>query len=218
MNKYFFISLIFLSLISCEKDTSNSDNSNNLKTIEINIKNCYKGFENSSICFDSILYDSRCPKGGVCCWEGNAAIKIDVELNNSSHQIVLNTNANYKTDTIIDFLYISLLELNPYPEIGKDKKASTARAKLLIADLNHLKSNAQILNFNAEKCECCWGWTIKTENDTIKSDDSIVGAKIGYCVNSPINVYVEFGDMDNYSCNLNGGKKYYKIKRIIKMK
>jgi hypothetical protein len=40
---------------------------------------------------------------------------------------------------------------------------------------------------------CSWGWTIKIDNDTIKSDDVLIGETIGYEITEPIDVYIQLG-------------------------
>ncbi len=50
-----------------------------------------------------------------------------------------------------------------------------------------IKSNAVIIDFNPDKCYCCWGWTIVKGNDTIKSDNIIIGEIVGYDKEYPIN-------------------------------
>ena len=89
-------------------------------------------------------------------------------------------------------------------------------------DTNSQKSNAEIINFNAEKCRCCWGWTIKMGNDTIKSDNIIIGETIGYEITNPVKVYIELGEIEdncsNFSyTNPNLKRDYYQIKKIEKI-
>jgi len=87
---------------------------------------------------------------------------------------------------------------------------------------NSIKSNAEIISFNSEKCMCCWGWTIKYGNDTIKSNDAIIGKIVGYEIDKPIPVYVELGVIweacsKNRSGNPDCARDYYAIKKIEKI-
>jgi hypothetical protein len=82
-----------------------------------------------------------------------------------------------------------------------------------------LVSNAEVIGFVSEKCECCWGWIIKIGDETIKSDNIIIGELVGYEIIKPIKVYIELGDLV-YSCssyhweNPNWLLDYYNIKII----
>lgn len=84
---------------------------------------------------------------------------------------------------------------------------------------NTQTSNAEIISFNPEKCLCCWGWTIIIENDTIKTDDVIIGETVGYEIINPISVYLELGEKIK-TCSTSGlinpeySRDYYEIKKI----
>jgi hypothetical protein len=80
-----------------------------------------------------------------------------------------------------------------------------------------LKANAEIIRFNSELCMCCWGWTIKMGNDTIKSDSNIIGEVVGYESENPISVFIELGEKDNKCTTPNYPRDYYEIKRIVKI-
>jgi hypothetical protein len=70
-----------------------------------------------------------------------------------------------------------------------------------------VKSNAEIISFDARKCMCCWGWVIKMGKDTIKSADDRIYKLVGYEIKEPVKVYVELGEHKFY--------RYYSIKKII---
>ena len=72
-------------------------------------------------------------------------------------------------------------------------------------------SNAEIIGFNPNKCMCCWGWTIKIGNDTIKSDDNKIFELVGFEIKNPIKVYLELGEHKE-PCN------YYNILKISRVK
>jgi hypothetical protein len=217
MKNVILVGLIILFVICCEKEDSNSRNFKTIDNVEISIDGCFTGIENAGICFDSVISDSRCPINAMCIWEGNAVIKLGLKINGEVHSIKLNTSHSFQTDTMVDFIYVSLLELSPYPEIGNDIKHSEYKVKLLVANLNALESNAQVLSFNAEKCGCCWGWTLKMGNDTIKSDDPIIGERVGYSITNPVNVYIELGELEK-TCSEAVGIDYYKVKQVVKTK
>ena len=70
-----------------------------------------------------------------------------------------------------------------------------------------VKSNAEIISFDARKCMCCWGWVIKMGKDTIKSDDNRIYKLVGYEIKEPVKVFIELGEPR--FC------KYYGIKQIM---
>ncbi|HPE56444.1 MAG TPA: hypothetical protein PK904_08605 [Bacteroidales bacterium] len=82
-----------------------------------------------------------------------------------------------------------------------------------------IKSNAVIIDFNPDKCYCCWGWTIVKGNDTIKSDNSIIRETVGYNIENPVYVNIEIGELEN-KCSDSGFSKfdYYEVKKIEKIK
>lgn len=85
-----------------------------------------------------------------------------------------------------------------------------------------VKLNAVIIGFNPDKCSCCWGWTIKTDNDTIKSDNAIIGETIGYDIQYPVNVYIEIGELEEKCSDLEFTnsellRDYYKVIKIEKI-
>lgn len=214
MEKIIFIVLALIFSISCEKD--NNENSRNIDSIDLSIGDCYSGPEQTMICLDTVLNDSRCLEGAECIWEGNSEIRLDFTLKNGEkYKVQLNTNPDFQIDTTIDYLYVVLRELTPYPDINTTIMPEDYKAKLTIANINKLKSNAELLGFNPDKCGCCWGWTIKIGNDTIKSDDTIIGETVGYNINYPVNVYIELGELEK-TCTEQGGMDYYDIKQIIK--
>lgn len=82
-----------------------------------------------------------------------------------------------------------------------------------------IKSNATIIGFNPNKCYCCWGWIIKTGNDTIKSDNIIIGETIGYDIHYPVNVYIEIGELESKCSDLGfSNLDYYKVIKIEMIK
>ena len=92
-----------------------------------------------------------------------------------------------------------------------------------VKDNDTIHANAIVIGFNPEKCECCWGWIIQMGNDTIKTNNIIVGKTVGYEINEPISVYMELGDKEE-DChafsrlNPTNNKDYFEIKEIKKIK
>lgn len=200
----------------CITDFEKYQDSNFIYTIELNLGDCITTFGQATLCLDTVLNDSRCPVETVCVWEGNAEVKIDLSIiGNGNHSIELNTNHSFSTDTSLNHLNISLIELTPYPKISEAINPKDYKVKLSVTNLNMVESNAQILGFNPEKCACCQEWTIKTGNDTIKSDNVIIGETVGYEIKEPVDVYIELGEKE-MTCSEMIGVDYYDIKKIIK--
>ncbi len=81
-------------------------------------------------------------------------------------------------------------------------------------DDGNKKSNAEIIDFNPDKCGCCWGWTIKMKYNTIKSNDGEkLGDLAGYDITSSIPVYIEIGDIKNNCTDFD----YYEVIKIEKI-
>ena len=216
MKQTILLGLILICLFSCEKE-ENTDNSDFIDTFELITDDCTTTIGQSTICFDTVLTDSRCASGANCKWEGNAIIRLDLLTSDSkNHKIELNTNPDFAIDTTIGGIYLLLTGLTPYPEISMVIKPKDYKANLTIANIDKLKSNAKIINFNPDKCGCCWGWTIKIGNDTIKSDDEIIGKTVGYNIDYPVDIYVETGDIKQ-TCSDMGGFDYYNLKTMIKI-
>ena len=212
MKKIILTGLAIISLFSCDKEDNNSDA---IDTFDLIANNCIT-IEHSTICFDSVLSDSRCPTGATCVWEGYATVSLKLTTHdNENHKVELNTNPDFSIDTMIGNIYLLLTDLTPYPDINTAIDPKDYKVNITIANIDELKSNAQIIDFNPEKCGCCWGWTIKIGNDTIKSYDARIGKLIGYNINYPVNVYVEKGDLEQTCSGI--GYDYYKLKTLIKM-
>lgn len=90
-------------------------------TIVIGHNQEYFDFDNDfRLRIDSILTDSRCATGANCVWEGNSEVRLDLILQgNRQHFITLNTNQDFRIDTLIESIKYRLVGLLPYPDINK---------------------------------------------------------------------------------------------------
>ena len=94
---------------------------------------------------------------------------------------------------------------------------------LLLVTLVCCKSNAsrdnltkaEVLSFNAEDCMCCWGWTLKVGNDTIKCEDTKLGEIVGFTITKPVTVYVELGGI-NELCSKKSKFVFYELNTVSK--
>ena len=115
MRVVFFGLAVAFVIISCKK-SGETENPNLLRLADC--KNYTYNGETVSLCFDSLLADSRCPDKAICIWEGAAIAKFTFTKNNTSFPVKLSTHAffpQFPTDTIIENYKIAFLNLYPYP-------------------------------------------------------------------------------------------------------
>ena len=70
--------------------------------------------------FQAVISDSRCPKGEVCIWEGDATVCIWVQpAAGRKEKFVLHTSSKGPTVTDLGDWSIRLVSLDPYPITGR---------------------------------------------------------------------------------------------------
>jgi hypothetical protein len=80
--------------------------------------------------FLHVSEDSRCPEGGICVWEGNAAVIIQLlDLKDT-----LNTTVKPKESTCGPYLIV-LLKLTPYPKVGVPKDTTQYIARFIVTKI-----------------------------------------------------------------------------------
>jgi hypothetical protein len=110
----FFCLFIYCQLYNPTSHTVSPNKLGNKDTLNIHYnETIIIDDENTSLTFDSLLGDSRCPKGVTCIWEGNA--QLGFKLN--SHEFSLNSHKGFRTDTTVLAYTISLMKVYPYPHI-----------------------------------------------------------------------------------------------------
>ena len=67
---------------------------------------------------DSVLRDSRCPIGVMCCWAGDAEVSFSLISNGNITNFTLHTLLIHK-DTTINNIDFKLLSVDPYPKIDE---------------------------------------------------------------------------------------------------
>ena len=108
--------LILLIFVLCKKNEENY-------LFDIGIENSFEIYETYNsvdrlLKFSiSEINDSRCPIGAVCIWQGEAEVTIAFETP-LIETIVLSTYHNLK-DTVMGY-EIQLIDVTPYPELGKE--------------------------------------------------------------------------------------------------
>lgn len=97
-------------------------------TIELSLKDCVDvSNQEFSVCFDSVLSDSRCPIDAVCVWAGEA---------NARFKIVPKNGDSFFTDlkigqeaTVLGFT-VTFIDLTPFPELNRITKPEEYKARI----------------------------------------------------------------------------------------
>lgn len=101
---------------TCRKESALEE-----KIITVSSAGCKtETFSNESVtlCFDSLIQDSRCPINANCVWQGVGQGRFSFTLKSVKYNFVLSTNdalPGTHTDTTIQNYHISLTNLQPYP-------------------------------------------------------------------------------------------------------
>lgn len=109
------ILLLVILAFSC------SSNNNGTKgVVNLKVNGCFHEFQNrAQICLDSVFNDSRCPSDLVCVWEGDALAAFTITKNDNVSNFNLHSHSNFQSDTIIDGITITLINIWPYPISGR---------------------------------------------------------------------------------------------------
>lgn len=76
--------------------------------------------ENLAIRFESISADSRCARGEVCVWEGDATISVSMQLAGGAQEVhELHTNARFPNSAMFQGFSVRLVALFPQPLSGQ---------------------------------------------------------------------------------------------------
>jgi hypothetical protein len=118
--KYFGIVILSTGMLflSCKKITEQT-----AQNINVAINNCSSistnANSNFSICYDSLLKDSRCYEPALCIWKGEVAVQLSFKQNNSIIPFKLsdspNINNNPPSYTTINGVIIKLIDVLPHP-------------------------------------------------------------------------------------------------------
>jgi len=119
----------------CYCSNSNVDELELNDTIDLKYNTLYCNSKNEiRLSYDSIR-DSRCPIGAKCIWEGNGAVKLHLQQSGRDPvSFWLNTLPDFLNDTVINGIRYELIDLLPYPELGKDYQPDDYILQLLITD------------------------------------------------------------------------------------
>ena len=113
--------IIFIVATNFVNSCSKSDVKFKEGVLELPLTKCANGTitENKlSLCFDSLVSDSRCPANAICVWQGTAVARFSLTKNNETTSFVLSTldmPPTYNKDTALLGYKIEFINLSPYP-------------------------------------------------------------------------------------------------------
>jgi hypothetical protein len=128
------IILLFSTILfGCDRFDFSSNDFNLNDTFDLKAQTVAHNYDcKINIYLDSVLYDTRCPLGFLCVWEGNAKVRFKFISNHIANDVILNTYSQFKTDTIVDGYKISLTDLKPYPRSGVKTEQKEYIATMII--------------------------------------------------------------------------------------
>ena len=124
-----------VSITACSKEDDNQYKAPSIISLQAHIPLGHLG--NTSLSFDEIISDSRCPANALCAWAGIAIAKFTLKEGNHSYPFMLSVMpGSPKQDTLILGYYIELSDLKPYPGLGTETPEKTVpKAELMITKL-----------------------------------------------------------------------------------
>lgn len=133
---YLSLKLLVCTIVLCLPLAACQDNLND--TIVIRYQQVHNDEDyDFSLKLDTVLNDSRCPKGAACVWEGDAGVKFDLVLSDIRHyKFTLHTNSTFKTDTIVEDIKFTLLELQPYPILNSTIEPEEYVVKMMVEKMD----------------------------------------------------------------------------------
>jgi hypothetical protein len=96
------------------------------------------------ISLNDVPEDSRCPINVNCVWAGNAIADLIYYDGTMQHEFMLHTNPTYPNDTVIENIYVDLVDVLPYPESGQDMDLNAYEAFIYITDDTSFTGNEHI--------------------------------------------------------------------------
>ena len=131
--------LVFLAIASgvynnCSKHRSISE------PFTVNVKNSVSLVDEKQLLkfsFDTLLLDSRCPKGVTCIWAGYAAARFSFKKDEEEYTVTLSSPKilSYVSDTVLAGYKIQLLNITPQPVADSVINYTDYKAELKITRL-----------------------------------------------------------------------------------
>lgn len=132
--KNIVVAFLLLAVVSCKQPTTNATGSKIGEEFDLKYGQStqIQDHEPILITFRDVGEDSRCPKGAVCVWQGNARIVLQV----AQQDTTVNTTLEPKEITYSGrdgFKYtIRLVSVSPYPNAGEQIKLEDYSIKLIV--------------------------------------------------------------------------------------
>lgn len=81
--------------------------------------------------FVEVVNDSRCPTGVQCVWAGEVSVKVEIEYQGQTKNMVLTQSGSSESQTqLLDFKIV--FGVQPYPEAEKQLKSDDYRLRLIV--------------------------------------------------------------------------------------
>jgi hypothetical protein len=125
--KYCCVIIIGLIFFSCKKESA-GQKENVVQDVSVTLNNCISlstiTNPNFSICYDSLVRDSRCSEPVLCIWKGEVTVKLLFKQSNNIIPFRLsdspNIIGNAPSDTTINGVNIKLIDVLPYRFINQN--------------------------------------------------------------------------------------------------
>lgn len=85
-----------------------------------------------SVCFDSVISESRCPDGAMCVWAGEAIARFRIRIDGDYKTVDLSTYL--KKDTLMHGYKFMFINLSPYPSIDKQIRPKDYTARIMVRE------------------------------------------------------------------------------------
>jgi len=124
-----------VGITACSKDDDNHYKAPSVVSLQGSIPLGQAG--KTTLSFDEIVSDSRCPANALCTWAGIAIAKFTFKEDGHSYPFMLSIMPGYpKQDTLILGYHIEFSDLKPYPGLETDVPGETVpKAELMITKL-----------------------------------------------------------------------------------
>ena len=100
------------------------------KSVDLSYGKCIKdSLKIITVCFDSIISDSRCPDGAICVWAGEAIARFNIKVGQNEVRIV---DLRLSNDTVIYGYKFSFVSLNPYPSISQEISVNDYKVRIIV--------------------------------------------------------------------------------------
>lgn len=124
----FLFALLALSSCDMKPDCLKYD-----KSFDLSYGKCTSTHYNIvSVCFDSVICDSRCPYGVNCFWAGEAIARFRIRVHHDSRTVDLSTF--FKKDTLINGYRFTFVNLSPYPSFDKPVVLNDYKARIMVSE------------------------------------------------------------------------------------